>query len=118
MPVDLVFTTNLKSPVSGFSKWKVEIDKAAGVTNWRFHDLRRTATTGMAEIGVPPHIVDRILNHSTGTISGVAAIYNRFEYREERVRALDAWAKRVTDIVAGRNSGNASGSGFSTPRES
>ena len=48
------------------------------IPNWTLHDLRRTATTGMARLNFPPHVVDKILNHSSGTIRGVAAIYNRF----------------------------------------
>ena len=59
------------------------------------HDLRRTAATGMAAIGVAPHVVDKILNHTTGKISGVAAIYNRFEYLPERKAALEAWSRHV-----------------------
>ena len=48
------------------------------IPNWTLHDLRRTATTGMARLSFPPHVVDKVLNHSSGTIRGVAAIYNRF----------------------------------------
>jgi len=55
---------------------------------WVIHDLRRTATTGMARLGIAPHVADRVLNHTAGTIRGVAAIYNRFEYLDERKAAL------------------------------
>ena len=58
------------------------------------HDLRRTAATGMARLNFPPHVVDKILNHVSGTIRGVAAVYNRFEYLEERRAALEAWGKK------------------------
>jgi integrase len=63
------------------------------------HDLRRTAATGMAAIGVAPHLVDKILNHTTGKISGVAAIYNRFEYLPERKAALEAWSRHVESLI-------------------
>ena len=101
----LVFTTNGKTPVSGFSRAKERIDgfMAAGVGReidpWILHDLRRTATTGMAALKIPPHVVDRILNHTSGTIRGVAAVYNRFEYLEERRAALEAWGRYVSNLV-------------------
>lgn len=83
---------------SGLSKAKTAFDTASGVSDWTLHDLRRTAATNMAGLGVPPHVVERILNHSTGTISGVAAIYNRFQYIDEMRAALEAWERRVRDI--------------------
>jgi integrase len=108
----LVFTTNGKTPVSGFSRAKERIDgfMAAGVGReidpWILHDLRRTATTGMAALKIPPHVVDRILNHTSGTIRGVAAVYNRHQYGEERRDALAAWGRSVDAIVTGRPAGN------------
>jgi integrase len=98
---ELVFTTTGTTPISGFSKAKVRLDKLSEVTDWRLHDLRRTATTGMAKMGIAPHVVDRILNHTAGTIRGVAAVYNRHAYLDERRVALDAWARRVDALVNG-----------------
>ena len=69
------------------------------IPDWRLHDLRRTATTGMARLNFPPHVVDKVLNHVSGTIRGVAAVYNRFEYLEERRAALEAWGRYVGDLV-------------------
>jgi integrase len=69
------------------------------VEHFTRHDLRRTAATGMAAIGVAPHLVDKILNHTTGKISGVAAIYNRFEYLPERKAALEAWSRHVESLI-------------------
>jgi hypothetical protein len=65
------------------------------VTDWVIHDLRRTAVTGMASLGVPPHVADKVLNHQTGAISGVAAVYQRHEFLVERKQALLAWGKHV-----------------------
>jgi integrase len=62
------------------------------------HDLRRTAATGMAAIGIAHHVVDRILNHAEGKISGIAAIYNRHAYLNERKTALERWAGHVLDL--------------------
>jgi integrase len=69
------------------------------IPDWRLHDLRRTATTGMARLNIPPHVVEKLLNHSSGTIRGVAAVYNRFEYLEERRAALEAWGRYVGNLV-------------------
>ena len=80
---DYVFTTNGKSPVSGFGRAKRRYEQAIGSTDWRVHDLRRTAASGMARLGIAPHVIEKVLNHRTGVISGVAAVYNRYGYAEE-----------------------------------
>jgi len=71
---------------------------------WIIHDLRRTAATGMARLKVAPHVVDKVLNHFSGEISGVAAVYNRFAYLEERRAALEAWGRHIDSLVASRPS--------------
>jgi integrase len=97
---DLVFTTNGRGPVElGATKIKRRLDARMGVTSWRLHDLRRTAATMMAEMGVAPHIVEAILNHASGHKGGVAGIYNRAAYEPEKRRALDAWARYVELII-------------------
>ncbi len=110
---DLLFPGNGKTPVSGFSSAKARLDGRmlaalhvddggdGELTPWVLHDLRRTATTGMAQLGIAPHVADKVLNHTAGTISGVAAIYNRFEYLDERKAALEAWGRRVEALVRG-----------------
>jgi integrase len=109
----LIFTSTGKTPVSGFSRAKQRLDEAMlaakreefgkqkgdAIPDWTLHDLRRTATTGMARLKIPPHVVDRILNHTSGTIRGVAAVYNRFAYLEERRAALEAWGRYVDNLV-------------------
>jgi integrase len=69
------------------------------IAHWTLHDLRRTAATGMARLKIPPHVVDKVLNHTSGTIRGVAKVYNKFEYLEERAAALDAWSRFVMSLV-------------------
>ena len=87
------------SSFSGYSKAKRRLDLATGVVGWVLHDLRRTAATGMAQHGVPPHVVERILNHTTGTLGGVAGVYNRFGYLPEMRAALLVWSHAVTSDV-------------------
>jgi integrase len=91
--------------IGGFSGWgkaKAALDaRMAGagavIAPWRLHDLRRTVATGIAEIGVPPHIVEAVLNHVSGHKAGVAGVYNRALYTAEKRNALDAWARHVRE---------------------
>jgi integrase len=72
--------------------------RTAGVTNFTLHDIRRTGASKMAELGVAPHVIEAILNHRSGVISGVAAIYNRYNYAVEKREALQMWADRLDQI--------------------
>jgi len=96
---NLVFTTLGDSPISGFSKMKQQLDTASGVTEWRIHDLRRTTATGMARLGIPPHVVEKVLNHKSGEIRGVAAVYNRHAYISECREALEKWAAHLANLT-------------------
>jgi integrase len=96
---DLVFTTNGSTPVSGWSKIKNRLDAAMKIKGWRFHDLRRSCATGMAELQIAPHIIEAVLNHVSGHKSGVAGIYNRAEYAPEKKAALERWARFVALVV-------------------
>lgn len=94
-----LFTADGEHPVSGYWPAKLKVVATMGVSDWQIHDLRRTATTLMARLKVPPHVADKVLNHTQGTIKGVAAVYNRFEYRDERVAALDVLGQFVMALV-------------------
>ena len=92
---------------SGWSKSKARLDRRCGVSGWTLHDLRRTAATGMAELGVAPHVIEAVLNHASGHKAGVAGVYNQARYANETRRALDLWGEHVAAIVAGHEfSGN------------
>jgi integrase len=95
----LVFSLLGTKPFQEFSRAKRELDQLSGVTGWRVHDLRRTCVSGMARLGVAPHVADKILNHQTGTISGVAAVYQRHEFLAERRAALDLWGAHVSQLL-------------------
>ena len=73
---------------------------------WRLHDLRRTAASGMARLGVPVHVIEAVLNHRSGQISGVAAVYNRHSYLPEKRRALEAWASFTLSLMEAHKHGN------------
>ncbi|MEJ8568808.1 tyrosine-type recombinase/integrase [Elongatibacter sediminis] len=73
---------------NGWSKSKARLDKKCGVTGWRLHDLRRTLATNCAKLGIPIHVVEKVLDHKSGTVSGIVAVYNRYSYLGEMENAL------------------------------
>jgi len=95
----LVFSLLGTKSFQEFSKAKSVLDQLSGVSGWRLHDLRRTCVSGMARLGVAPHVADKILNHQSGTISGVAAVYQRHEFLAERRAALDLWGAHIGRLI-------------------
>jgi integrase len=103
----LVFTTNDRSPFSGFSKAFDRLNVRAAdysqagepLPYWRLHDLRRTFATGCAVNGVPLHVVEKCLNHTSGTFGGIVSVYQRHEFMIERRRAMDVWAEHLASLV-------------------
>ncbi len=91
-----------KGPFSGFSKAKISLDKASGVEGWRLHDLRRTMATGLQRLGVRLEVTESVLNHVSGTRGGIAGVYQRHDWAEEKRAALDAWGEHVAAIVERR----------------
>ncbi|MGE3245403.1 MAG: tyrosine-type recombinase/integrase [Beijerinckiaceae bacterium] len=114
VPSRFVFTTTGNTPPSGFSKAKARLEEKIAEVRakreaetgqperafapWVLHDLRRTMVTRMNEdLGVLPHVVEAIVNHISGSMAGVAGVYNRAAYLDERRVALKAWAERVVN---------------------
>jgi integrase len=97
------------NPASGFSRAKTRLDKEiacalgksarSAIPAWRLHDLRRTAASRMAQLGIAPHVIEKVLNHVTGSLAGVAGVYNRFGYLPEKRHALNIWAAHVENLV-------------------
>jgi len=67
------------------------LDKASGVADWRLPDLRRTATTAMARIGISLPVIERVLNHAVRSAGPLVALYQRHDYVKEKREALEAW---------------------------
>jgi integrase len=84
---------------NAWSKSKEILDRRLNGMAWRLHDLRRSAATHMAELGVLPHIVEAVLNHVSGHKSGVAGIYNRARYQGDMKAALQTWADYVDRLT-------------------
>lgn len=106
-----LFGASGEQPFSGFSRAKRRLNERVNklaseeagepveIPNWTLHDLRRTAATGMARLGVLPHVVEAILNHISGSKADVAGIYNLWTYEVERRDALELWARHVSSIA-------------------
>lgn len=95
-PGDYAFA-GVQGKISGFSRLKADLDKLSGVSNWRLHDLRRTAATRMQELGIEEATVSAVLNHSVG---GVTGIYLRGELEKQKAKALATWAAHLQKIVS------------------
>lgn len=117
--VDLVFTTTGKTAVSGYSRAKSALDVAVVkarakkaesdktdpelLVPWRLHDFRRTGVSRLAALGFDSIVADKLLAHKPAKLKGVASVYQRHDFADERRRALEAWASHVTGLEAGGN---------------
>jgi integrase len=115
----LVFTTTGTTPVSGFFKGRIALHedmiaylkerqveeggdpREVDVPNWRLHDIRRTGATHLQSLRVPVEVTESVLNHISGTRAGVAGIYNRYKYDDEKRTALDAWDAKLQALLSG-----------------
>lgn len=102
---DFVFGEG-KGGFSGWSKAKAALDAQLGLKPWRLHDLRRTASTRMGDVGIQPHIIEAVINHVSGHKAGVAGVYNRSTYANEKRAALDALSNYVMVAVANADGSN------------
>lgn len=112
-PQGYLFTTNGRTAVQGFHKGRQHIadamQKAAGeaeIPHWTFHDLRRTCATCMARDAATV-VVEKLLNHVSGALAGVAGVYNRHHYAYEMRNAANAWADRIEAILGNKPQGQA-----------
>ena len=87
-----------EKPFNGWGKCKANFDKELGIAPYTLHDLRRTYSSKMAELGTPIHVTEKLLNHISGTISGVAAVYNRYSYMEEMCEAVEQHCEYVDSL--------------------
>ncbi len=85
---------------SGWSKAKAQFDVPLGIAPYTLHDLRRTFSSQMAELGTPIHVTEKLLNHVSGTLSGVAGVYNRYSYATEMRSAVEAYETRLQALIS------------------
>jgi integrase len=109
----------VEKPVSGFSRAKCILDRkmleiareetgnpALKIPEWRLHDLRRTCATGLQRLGVRFEVTEAVLNHQSGSKSGVAGIYQRHDWKEEKRAALETWSRFIISVVNDRPTDN------------
>jgi integrase len=100
-----VFGRAQNSGFSGFAECKARLDEAIPIPAWTLHDLRRSVATGLGNhLAIPPHVVEQVLNHQSGSKAGVSGLYNRSPYELEKRVALDRWAAHLLTIVEERES--------------
>jgi integrase len=103
-------------PVSGFSAPKRRLDRAIAklaeaeglppIAQFGFHDLRRSSASGMAKLGVDLHVIERCLNHASGTFGGFVGVYQKHKFEDAMRRAMDAWGAHVERLAIGATAGN------------
>jgi integrase len=114
-----LFTLSGVKALDDFSKGKLRIDarmltelrrergdETVALEHWTMHDLRRSFASGAASLGIAPHIVEAVLGHRGGVVSGIARIYNRFDYAAEKRAALQRWADHVERLASGAEAEN------------
>jgi integrase len=98
-----VFTTNGTSPSEGFSKGKRRLDALLpDMAPWRLHDLRRTCASGMQRLGINLPVIEKVLNHVSGSFAGIVGVYQQHSFSEEKKQALEAWGRHVESLMVQR----------------
>jgi len=113
-----LFTTTGEAPVSGFSRAKRKLDKAMlaiarketgddelEISDFWLHDARRTAASGMARLGVNLPVIEKVLNHTSGSFAGIVRVYQKHSFADEKKVALEAWGRFVMSLVADQSAG-------------
>jgi integrase len=102
---DFVFSTTGNTAPSGFSNAKDHLDATLLKLNpqpldpWTMHDLRRSVASGMAKIGIQLHVIERCLNHVSGSFGGIAAVYQHHKFEDDMREALDKWGAHVAEKI-------------------
>src|SRR5262249_21586994 len=89
-----------RHPINGFARAKERFDRLCPVKDWVLLDLRRVAASGMAKLGVNLPVIEKVLNHVSGSFAGVAGVYQRHDFAGEKRAALEKWGAHVESIVS------------------
>ena len=95
---EYVFTHDGRKPAGGYSRSKARLDSLCGVKGWTLHDLRRTMASGMARLGIQLPVIERCLNHMSGSFAGIVAVYQRHSFAPEMADAFSRWTVHVKEI--------------------
>ena len=100
---DFVFTSSKTKRLGNMSHAKAALDASMKPKQpWVLHDLRRTAASGMAALGIKLPVIEKVLNHKSGSFRGIVGVYQRHEYAAEKRDALQRWANHVEGLVSGK----------------
>jgi integrase len=86
------------TPFNGHSPCKRKLDQNCEVRGWTLHDLRRTFASGLASLGVSLPVIERLLNHVSGSFGGIVGVYQRYDYMREMRNAIETWEKHVRTL--------------------
>jgi integrase len=96
-----VFGRDGRDRFTNWSNTKAALDrKLPGMPDWHIHDARRTCATGMARLGINLPVIERVLNHVSGSFAGIVGVYQRHDFADEKRDALAGWAAHVMTVVA------------------
>jgi integrase len=102
-----VFTINGRGPIRGTHLVKRRIDKLVPPTPpWVLHDIRRTVASGMARLGVNLPVIEKLLNHVSGSFAGIVGVYQRHSFADEKRPAMQTWARHIEALVSGEAAAN------------
>jgi integrase len=101
---DFVMTTGGQTASNGYSKNKRALAALlpADMPSWWLHDQRRTLATGMAKLGIELPVIEKVLNHSSGSFAGIVGVYQRHDFADEKRAALEAWGRHIEALVSGK----------------
>jgi integrase len=100
---DYLFTSSPTRRLGNMAPVKVALDAAMKPKEpWVLHDLRRTCASGMAALGIKLPVIEKVLNHVSGSFRGIVGVYQRHEYAAEKRDALQRWANHVEGLVTGK----------------
>jgi len=105
---EFVFTISGRRPITAFTLIKRRLDRfmPPDVAPWTLHDIRRTVASGMARLGVNLPVIEKLLNHVSGSFAGIVGTYQRHSFADEKRAAMTAWANHVEAIVKGAPNGD------------
>ena len=100
-PSDALFFPALgkTTPFNGWSKCKPKLEKRCGVYDWTLHDLRRTFASGLASIGVQLPVIERLLNHISGSFGGIVGVYQHYDFFPEMQDAITLWEEHIHKLA-------------------
>jgi integrase len=100
-----VFSPGKTAP-GGYGRAKTRLDGIIARMNsgepiqpWVFHDIRRSVASGLAGLGTNLPVIERCLNHVSGSFSGIVAVYQKYNFADEMRAAMDAWGRRIESLT-------------------